>query len=177
MTSGFAEVIKYGAIKDRELFHLLETMQGRIHEQETPLLEEIISRSASIKMQIVEGDVFENGDRKLLNFGHTLGHAIEKLSGMLHGEAIAIGMVLAAKLSVNLGFLDPKEAERLEELIRRSGLPAETGHSTEVLFDTLLKDKKRSGDAIHFILLKTIGEGFIHTMKLSDLKAAINDLR
>lgn len=177
MVSGFAEIIKYGAIRDRQLFELLEGMQGDIQSQDHQFLEEIISRSASIKVEIVEGDVFEKGDRKLLNFGHTLGHAIEKLTGMLHGEAIAIGMVLAAKLSLKLGFLHAAEVERLEDLIRKSGLPTQTDLSPQDLFNTLLKDKKRSGDAIHFILLKSIGEAFIHSMKLADLKTAVNDLR
>jgi 3-dehydroquinate synthase len=112
----------------------------------------------------------------LLNFGHTLGHAIEKLTGMLHGEAIATGMVLAARLSVNLGFLDPGEAGRLERLIAAAGLPVQTGIAHELLFDTLLKDKKRSGKDIHFILLRKMGEAFIHKMQLESLRTAINDL-
>ena len=139
-------------------------------------MEKIVSDSASIKVQIVESDVFEKGDRKLLNFGHTSGHAIEKLTGMLHGEAVAIGMVLAAKLSVNQGFMKMDQAVRLEQLILSSGLPVSTSISFAELYTALLKDKKRAGNYIHFILLRSIGDAFVHEMELDSLKKAIHDL-
>lgn len=176
LVSGFAEVIKYGAIRDSRLFDYLGQHHAEVLSRDPAALERIVADSAGIKIGIVSSDVLEQGERKLLNFGHTLGHAIEKLTGMLHGEAIAIGMVLAGRLSVNLGFLDPSEAERLESLIAAAGLPVKTELSHEALFDTLLKDKKRSGTDIHFILLKGIGEAFIYKMQLKSLRAAINDL-
>ena len=176
LASGFAEVIKYGAIRDRILFEKLEEGSEEILLLEMALLEEIIATSASIKISIVEADVNEMGERKLLNFGHTLGHAIERLSGMMHGEAIAIGMVLASKLSVKLGFLRNEEAKRLESLIEKAGLPVSTDIPMSAIYDSLLKDKKRAGTKIHFILLKELGEAFIHSLELSELKAALDDL-
>lgn len=176
MVSGFAEVIKYGAIRDAGLFGYLEMNHEKVLSRDPAALERIVADSAGIKIGIVSADVLEQGERKLLNFGHTLGHAIEKLTGMLHGEAIAIGMVLAARMSENLGFLEPGEAGRLERLIAAAGLPVQTEIGKEELFETLLKDKKRSGSAIHFILLKGIGEAFIHQMQLDSLRTAINDL-
>jgi 3-dehydroquinate synthase len=130
----------------------------------------------AIKVEVVESDVFEKGDRKHLNFGHTLGHAIEKISGMLHGEAVAIGMVLAAKLSVKMGFLEHEEALRIERLIAASGLPVSTDLTPAELYSALLKDKKRAGEFIYFILLNSIGKAFVHKMELDSLKDAIHDL-
>ncbi|MFC2090287.1 3-dehydroquinate synthase [Bacteroidota bacterium] len=176
LRSGFSEVIKYGAISDRALFESLESRYTEVLNLEENFTEEIVARSAAIKVEIVSSDVFEQGERKHLNFGHTMGHAIEKLTGMLHGEAVAIGMVLAASLSVNLGFLKASEAERLERLIQLSGLPTKTSISPEQVFETLHKDKKRTGDHIHFVLIKELGEAFVHPLKLDELKTAINDL-
>lgn len=176
LVSGFAEVIKYGAIRDSSLFEFIEHNHVKVHARDSVALERIVSDSAGIKIDIVSADVLEQGERKLLNFGHTLGHAIEKLSGRLHGEAIAIGMVLAARISVNLGFLQPASADRLETLISVAGLPVRTEIDHEELFNTLLKDKKRFGKDIHFILLREIGEAFIHKMQLDALRTVINDL-
>jgi 3-dehydroquinate synthase len=176
LVSGFSEVIKYGAIRDKKLFDYLEENHSAVLNLESESLKKIVSDSASIKVQIVESDVFEKGDRKILNFGHTLGHAIEKLTGMLHGEAVAIGMVLAARLSMNLGFLKSDEAKRLQQLISASGLPVSTNINPTDLYSTLLKDKKRAGNFIHFILLKSIGNAFVHEMKMDTLKNAIHDL-
>jgi 3-dehydroquinate synthase len=176
LASGFSEVIKYGAIRDRSLFDYLEGHHEAILARNPEALEKIVSASAAIKVEIVESDVTEQADRKLLNFGHTLGHAIEKLTGMVHGEAIAIGMVMAARLSYNMGFLDAAEAFRLEQMIATVGLPVKTDLSHDDLYETLLKDKKRSGDFIHFILLQSIGEAFVHKMDLHSLRTAIHDL-
>jgi 3-dehydroquinate synthase len=176
LVSGFSEVIKYGAIRDPELFNYLERNYKLILELDPETLQKIVADSASIKVQIVESDVFEQDKRKHLNFGHTLGHAIEKISGMLHGEAVAIGMVLASRLSVKLGFLQADEAKRLEMLISASGLPIITGIPASDIFTALLKDKKRAGGIIHFILLKKIGEAFVHKLELDTLKKVIYDL-
>jgi 3-dehydroquinate synthase len=176
LASGFSEVIKYGAIRDRSLFGYLESHHEAILSRNPEALEKIVSGSAAIKVEIVQSDITEQGDRKLLNFGHTLGHAIEKRTGMLHGEAIAIGMVMAARLSCNLGFLEAAESFRLEQMIKTAGLPVKTDIQPDVLYEILLKDKKRTGDSIHFILLRSIGEAFIHQMDLHSLRTAIHDL-
>lgn len=176
LVSGFAEVIKYGAIRDRNLFDFLEDNYSSILDRKEELLERIVTDSAAIKINIVESDVTELGDRKLLNFGHTLGHAIEKLTGILHGEAIAIGMALAADLSVKLGFLEEEEAMRLKKLLEASGLPVETDQSMDTIFETLLKDKKRSGIHLSMILLRSLGDAFVHKIELESLKMALDDL-
>jgi len=139
-------------------------------------MEHIVTVSAQIKMNIVESDVFEKGDRKLLNFGHTLGHAIEKLSGILHGEAISIGMVMAAKLSVKLGSLKEDKAERLEKILLSLGLPVKTALSMDDLYTTLRKDKKRAGGMMNFILLRSLGEAYIQEIQLDKLEELLHDL-
>ncbi|MEX0981691.1 MAG: 3-dehydroquinate synthase [Bacteroidales bacterium] len=176
LTSGFSEVIKYAAIRDLKLFDYIEVHLDEILKRNPVALEAIVTSSVAIKADIVQADVNEQGERKLLNFGHTLGHAIEKLTGMMHGEAVAIGMVLAARLSCNMGFLDPAELAKLEKIIVAVGLPVKTDLLPTDLYETLLKDKKRTGDQIHFILLRSIGEAFIYRMELNSLRAAIHDL-
>ncbi|MCF8345715.1 MAG: 3-dehydroquinate synthase [Bacteroidales bacterium] len=176
LVSGFAEVIKYGAIKDHALFEFLENNYENVLKRNYEVLEKVITASAAIKTGIVERDATEQGERRLLNYGHTLGHAIEKLTGMMHGEAIAIGMVLAAWISSKMGFLAQSDALRLEQLIARTGLPVKTGLNMEDIYDTLLKDKKRSGNQIHFIMLRGIGDAFVHQMDLETLREILYDL-
>ena len=122
--SGIAEVIKYGAIMDASLIPYLEENMDSLLGQDHAVLEEVVSRSARAKVRIVEQDEKEGGIRRLLNFGHTLGHAIERETRLLHGYAISIGMVLAARLSENLGMLSPADARRLENAGR---IPGSTG--------------------------------------------------
>ncbi|MCF8225576.1 MAG: 3-dehydroquinate synthase [Bacteroidales bacterium] len=176
LVSGFSEVIKYGAIRDRQLFEFLENNYSDIMKRDRDALVHIIKRSCAIKIDVVQSDVQEEGERKLLNFGHTIGHAIEKISGMLHGHAIAAGMTLAARLSVKLGFMQIEESTRLLHLIELSGLPVKTDLRPETVYHALLKDKKRSGDHINFILLQRIGAAFIHKIQNEELKSAIHDL-
>jgi len=176
LVSGLSEVVKYGAIRDGDLFNYIVENSEKISALDSTSMEHIVNVSAKIKIEIVESDVLEKGDRKLLNFGHTLGHAIEKLTGMLHGEAVSIGMVMAANISVNLGYLSENESERLEKILVALGLPVRTDVSTEDIFQSLLKDKKRAGEKIHFILLKGLGEAFVKELELKDLNKVLHDL-
>ena len=174
--SGLSEIVKYGAIRQKSLFQYMERNTHLLKDQNSEIIEHLVSESARTKVAIVESDEQENGIRKLLNFGHTLGHAIERLSGLLHGEAVSIGMVLAARLSFNMGYLNIDEADRLESLLNHIGLPVTTSIDHNQLFETLQKDKKRQGEEMHFILLKGIGDAFIKKIKLPDLKSSIYDL-
>ena len=128
LAAGLAEVIKYGAIRDIDFFGWLEDNIDRLREREAGALAYAIGRSCEIKAEIVALDEREAGPRALLNLGHTFGHAIETLEGYgtwLHGEAVATGMVMAARLSARLGRVPESDARRLEALIRRAGLPVE----------------------------------------------------
>jgi len=174
--SGIAEVIKYGAIMDAPFLDYLEEHMDLLLKQDFEVLEHVVSRSARAKASIVEQDEKEGGLRRILNFGHTLGHAIEREGKLLHGYAVATGMVLAARFSLNLGMLSAAEVERLERLIRSAELPVELDLDMDVLWSNLLKDKKKSGESMHFILLEKQGKALVKSFPMKELKPMLHDL-
>ena len=129
------------------------------------MLKNLIERSCKIKADIVEKDEQEGGLRRVLNFGHTFGHALEAASDYMlsHGEAVAIGMVAAAKMSQHLGYLDIRSCRRILDVITRYGLPAEipAGLDTNQILGFMASDKKAVGARLHFVLIKKIGEPFV----------------
>jgi 3-dehydroquinate synthase len=164
LRAGFAEVIKYGIIHDAELFAQLERDLPKLLKLETKALAGVIARCCEIKAEVVSQDETETGLRAILNFGHTIGHALEAISRYgkyLHGEAIAIGQVAAAELSSALLALPPADAERIADLFRRAGLPTSVKLNKgemEKLFAAMRLDKKVSGGEIKFVLAKRMGE-------------------
>jgi 3-dehydroquinate synthase len=165
LAAGLAEVIKYGLIRDPQLFEWLEKNMARLLKREAEPLAHAIERSCAIKAEIVALDEREDGVRALLNFGHTFGHAIEAGMGYgtwLHGEAVAAGMVLAARLSQRLGLITVQDAARVRALLVSAGLPvAAPEFGLERYLDLMGHDKKVEGGRIRFILLKRIGEAFV----------------
>jgi len=161
--SGLAEVIKYGIIYDARLFGRLERILPKLVDLEPRSLAAVIARCCEIKAEVVGQDETETGLRAILNFGHTIGHAIENISGYgkyLHGEAIAIGQVLAAKLSVSQHGLPAADAVRIEQLFARAGLPVGIRLSPArrtKLFAAMMLDKKVSAGEVKFVLAKGIG--------------------
>jgi 3-dehydroquinate synthase len=174
---GFAEIIKYAFIKKPHLFDYLEMNILAALKHDPDVLEYLIYESVMAKKEIVEADEMESGDRKLLNFGHTFAHAFEKLYGISHGSAVSAGMVLAAKLSVNLGFLPEDVISKLEKLLLKAGLPVKMQYDTDELIRTMRLDKKRKGKDIQFILLEDLGKAVIKSIPVSQLKSLLNDLR
>lgn len=163
---GMGEVIKYGCIRDKDLFENLEKQDVKEH------LEEVIFRCVDCKRQIVEADALEKGERMLLNFGHTLGHAMEKLrdfQGLSHGEAVGIGMVLISQAGEKAGLTQPGTADRIAALLEKYGLPTKTTDTPAELAAAASLDKKTDGDNLHLILLQSIGEACIHTIPAADL--------
>jgi 3-dehydroquinate synthase len=162
--AGLAEVIKYGIIYDETLFARLESDLEKFLTRDSKTLAQVIARCCEIKAEVVSQDETESGLRAILNFGHTIGHAIENISGYgkyLHGEAISIGQVAAAKLSSKLSGLPETEAQRIEILFQRAGLPTKiklNAARREKLFDAMKLDKKVSSGEIKFVLAKKIGE-------------------
>ena len=159
--AGMAEVIKYGIIEDPELFAFLEKNSEKILAQETQCLETIIETSCAIKARVVERDERESNYRMVLNFGHTIGHAVEALthySQFKHGEAIAIGMIYAARLSCQLGQCSQETVQRIESLVKQYGLPTRLpDFSAEQYIQTMYRDKKAHDKNIRFILVKDMG--------------------
>ena len=161
---GLAEVIKYAIIWDKEFFNFLEGNLDRIKSLDDEALEETVFRSAKIKAEIVEKDEKELGLRSILNYGHTVGHGIESASdfGVRHGEAIAIGMVAAGRISNELGIFSQNELTRMKSFIKRADLPTEVPNlEIERIIQAIEHDKKVLREKIRFILPKSIGDVFI----------------
>ena len=163
---GLAEAIKYGCIKDAALF---EKLAGFASDAE--LLHDIGSVVASccaIKARIVEQDEFDTGLRMLLNFGHTLGHAIEQHFGyshFTHGEGVAIGMYQLTRRTEAMGLTAPGTAERIKNVLLQYGLPLTAGVDKSLLLDAMARDKKKNGSSITLIVLKNIGEGTLRKLE------------
>lgn len=155
---GVAEAIKYGMIKDPSIFETIEA--GGLKEN----LLSVICRCIEIKKQVVEADEFDTGERMLLNFGHTFGHAIEKYynySGYSHGMGVAAGMVKITALSEQYGMTEPGVTERLTRCVAANDLPVSAEIDDGTLVEYSLMDKKASADSINIVLCKKIGESFI----------------
>ena len=169
--NGFAEVIKHAAILDAPMFKELEKQHVSFFQKNKAALQKLLLRNAVLKAKVVKDDEFEKGGRRLLNFGHTLGHAVEKQYQLMHGEAVAIGMAFAAKLSADL--LQFKQTDKLLKLIDQFGLPVTAGYNKQKVFDILISDKKREGEQMNFILLEKIGKAVIKKISLQDIYKAI----
>jgi 3-dehydroquinate synthase len=175
--AGFSEIIKAAAIVDGELFSYLEQHHADALLQKPEVIEKLIYDSVTIKSQVVEADEREKGERKKLNFGHTFAHALEHTTGILHGEAVSIGMIMAASMSVKLGLLPHSEFLRLTRLIENFGLPVSPVKDINKILVAMRKDKKREGDNIHMIMLDKIGHALIHKITFENLENLIHDLR
>ncbi len=164
LRSGIAEIVKYGVIYDAPLFQRLEKQLDGLLEKQSPILSAIIARCCTIQAEIVSQDETETGLRAALNFGHTIGHAIENSSGygkFLHGEAISIGQVAAAHLSARRTGLPAADVLRIQNLFERLGLPTSiklSGDKRDKLFSAMRLDKKVSAGEIHFVLAERIGK-------------------
>jgi 3-dehydroquinate synthase len=165
-TSGLAEIVKYGIIEDPDLLAALEDNAEALQGRNPAILERIVSSSCRIKKGIVEIDETEKGLRRILNFGHTVGHAIEAESGyaISHGEAVAMGMAAAAALSERLRYLGAEDRDRIERAIERLGLPRRIPRdlNADRLLARMEKDKKKEDGRIHFVLLKKPGMPFVN---------------
>jgi len=170
VVNGLAEVVKHGAIGDPDLFAYLETYSDAARSLEMEAVQRMVSASVTLKAAVVRRDEREAGERRILNFGHTLGHALEKVAAMSHGEAVSVGMVAASGWAVKRGLIAEEEAARLPSLLQTLGLPVRAAADPLALVDAISKDKKREGDRIHFVFLRRIGEAVVEPMDLSETK-------
>ena len=173
--NGFSEVIKHACIKDASLFELLELNELASFQSNTNLLSYLIERNVQIKTTVVLSDEFEKKERKLLNFGHTLGHAIENTYQLLHGHAVSIGMVAACNISEEINQFDSAEKLRVIKLIEKYHLPTSITFDKDKIWKLLTMDKKRESKAISFILLNKIGEGVIFSIPMVQLENLISN--
>ena len=165
LLNGLAEVIKYGIIYDRDFFSFLEMSSKNILALDLQVLEDVIARCCKIKAAVVETDEKESDLRRILNFGHTIGHAVEAVSGyrLAHGSAVAMGMAAAAELAVLKGILNPREKQRMVNLLQEFGLPVAipAEYDRNKIQELLLADKKTIGGRVFFVLPTTIGKVII----------------
>ena len=171
LLAGYAEVVKYGALGDASFFEWLEKHGTDALAGNSVALSKMVARSCRMKAEIVARDEREKGERALLNLGHTFGHAIEAATGysqrLLHGEGVAIGIVLAFKLSARMGLSDESDTQRIERHFRDVGLPAEIGDvpgsrpGTDEILAHMLHDKKAKNRRVNFILARGIGRAFV----------------
>ena len=165
ISAGLAEIIKYGLIFDSEFFQWLQKNMQQILSNDRAAVDYVIQRSCAIKAEIVAQDEKEQSVRALLNFGHTFGHAIEKLTGYgnwTHGDAVAVGMVLAARLSENMSLITPEDVQNIEEILTAANLPISLPNIDPAeLLAAMQSDKKVKDRNIQLVLLKNIGEAFL----------------
>ncbi len=158
---GLSEIVKAGAIADTALFTLIETEVEAIRRRDEQVLTEMIERAIAVKVRVVQEDPTERGVRAILNFGHTIGHALETVTDYerySHGEAVAIGMALVAKLSETLGYCPPEARNRLYSTLEALGLPVTYANiDTQHLIDVMAHDKKAIDGVVKFVLLQDIG--------------------
>ena len=167
---GMGEVIKYGCIRDPELFELISDGSAREH------LEEVLYRCVDCKRQVVEHDALDKGERMILNFGHTLGHALEKLHGfeagaLSHGMGVGIGMVWITRASEANGLTQPGTARRIADVLAAYQMPVDDSMPLDRVIGATAMDKKGTGDSLRLIVLDKIGSCRIYPVKKSELPA------
>lgn len=172
--NGFAEVIKHACIKDAVMFAQLESNSLRHYIGSQKSICELVQRNALLKTKVVQKDEFENGERRLLNFGHTLGHALENQYEVSHGQAISIGMTYACHISEKItGF---KQTERVVKLLEQYNLPTYASFDKQKVFDVLKMDKKRESKEMNYVFLERIGKGVVKSISLKQLEKIISNL-
>lgn len=173
---GMGEIVKHGLIKDPKLFDFIEQNVQKATLLDYNVIERFVYDSVVIKSDVVNADAREGGERKKLNFGHTFGHAIEKVTKIPHGMAVSIGMVVASELSVKKGILSQDNCDRIKNLLINLGLPISMEFDKEAAINALRRDKKRAGDSIDFILLSDIGSAVIESIEITALEEIVKSL-
>jgi 3-dehydroquinate synthase len=177
LSNGLAEVVKAAAVRDAALFGFLEANAEALLAFDSGALSHALFGALRVKLGVVERDECEEGERLVLNFGHTLGHAVEATLGLRHGEAVSLGMVFAARLSESRGWLPAGRAARLEQLLRRVQLPTRLAGNQAALLAAAHRDKKRIGNRLRMALLKEIGEAIVEPIEIGAFEAALSNLR
>ena len=173
---GFSEIIKIAAILDKNLFKYIEENAGKALERDPEVLSHIIHRAVELKAGVVQRDEKESGERRILNFGHSFAHVIEKLTHKTHGEAVAAGMVMAAGLSVNMGLISAEETERLVNIIKKFGLPVSVPIPAEEMASTMVTDKKMENGTLSLVLLNKIGQSVIYPVPATELSTMLKKI-
>ncbi len=170
LKNGLAEVVKHCLIADKNMFYMMAEQTETILTFEKNIIHQLIEHSISTKLDIVTRDEFEQGERRKLNLGHTWGHGVEKIDGIPHGQAVSVGLVFAARMSEKKGLLTSQETQCIIDLLKKLGLPAETNTNPEIIYDAIIKDKKKKNDQIHFVFMDGIGSVKVELVKYDELR-------
>jgi 3-dehydroquinate synthase len=173
ISNGLAEIVKHALIADAGMLTFIEKNQDKALTLDPETIFHLVSRSVAIKSQVVQADEKESGVRRKLNFGHTLGHAIEKLDPSGHGRAVSRGMVAAARFSCDRGLLRSQDTERIIRLLRGLKLPTDLHFNVEKISAAVWLDKKKQGDSVFFVFLKGIGSARVEKIHFKELHAFI----
>ena len=172
--NGFAEIIKHACIKDAAMFRELESNTLGTYQARSKLAAALLQRNARLKAKVVQEDEFEQSVRRLLNFGHTLGHALENQYELMHGQAVSIGMTYACHISEQLsGF---KQTARVVKVLEQYGLPTYMSFDKQKAFEVLKMDKKRERKEMNYVLLEKVGKGIVQSIPLVRLEKFIQGL-
>lgn len=172
--NGFAEIIKHACIKDAAMFRELESMSLKKYQNNKTAICQLVQRNATIKAKVVQQDEFEKNERRLLNFGHTLAHALENQYELLHGQAVSIGMTYACHISEQLAAF--KQRGKVVKVLEQYGLPTYATFDKQKAFEVLKMDKKRERKEMNYVLLEKIGKGVVKSISLEKLESIINEL-
>jgi 3-dehydroquinate synthase len=167
---GTAEIVKHALIRDSALLGYLETHCEKLIKLDPEIINHVVSVSVAIKSAIVNKDEHEHGMRRILNFGHTFGHGLEIIRQISHGEAVAAGMVIAARISAKKGHLLQEEIARIEGLLEKLKLPTQVSADRSELLDVLKKDKKRQEEGVYFVMLSAIGHAVVEKISFDELE-------
>lgn len=171
-TDGMAEVIKYGCIKDPRILDIISEIDLNGYDKKNAQLTELIKRCIQIKIDVVEEDETEEGIRRILNYGHTIGHGVEKLGSFKqfsHGEAVSIGMAAAVLLGESLEITNKGCHKRLLKILHTFNLPTELPYLAEEIYWAMMSDKKKQGDGINFVFIEDFGKAKVKTIPISEL--------
>lgn len=172
--NGFAEIIKHACIKDAAMFRELESNTLKAYQSKPKLAAALLKRNAQLKAKVVQQDEFEKSVRRLLNFGHTLGHALENQYELMHGQAVAVGMTYACHISEQLtGF---KQTGKVVKVLEQYGLPTYMSFDKQKAFEVLKMDKKRERKEMNYVLLEKVGKGVVQSIPLVRLEKIIQEL-
>jgi 3-dehydroquinate synthase len=167
---GLAEIVKHACIKDAGYFQYIEDHCDAIGRLDPQVMHKLVYDSVVIKADVVNQDEREAGERRKLNFGHTIGHALEKTLGISHGTAVSVGMAMAAGLSLQKGLLSDQAVQRILNLLTRLNLPTRIDFDPQAVLEAIGKDKKREGGSIKFVLLESIGHAIVRDISIEELR-------
>ncbi len=176
ISNGLAEIVKHALIKDEAMLDFIEANKEKALALDYDTIFKLVADSVKIKSQVVQADEKESGERRKLNFGHTIGHAIEKIDQAGHGRAVSMGMVAAALFSKDKGYLSSEDVKRITALLADLNLPVDLTHDAAAIIQAAGKDKKKQGDALFYVFLEKLGSARVEKISFNEMNPFISSV-